>query len=104
MTVRGLSALLVVLLAVGAASLVWWRCESEAPQVEAPEVLAVGREGAEVALRFSDAGSGLRRVSVVLQHADGEEVLHAPPELPGSLASGGTRKPSEGRIPGPIGP
>jgi murein DD-endopeptidase MepM/ murein hydrolase activator NlpD len=94
-TVRGLSALLVVLLAVGAASLVWWRCEGEAPRVEGPEALAVGRDGAEVTLGFSDAGSGLRRVRVVLQHAGGEEVLQAAAELPGSLISGSTRADSE---------
>lgn len=97
-TVRGLSVLLVVLLAAGAGSLLWWRCEGEAPVVEAPEALAVGREGAEVSLRVTDAGSGLRRVRVALRHAGGEAELHATGQLPGSLVSGGTRKPSEEQV------
>ncbi len=93
MTVRGLSVLLFVLLAVGASSLVWWRCEGEAPRVDAPEALAVGREGTEVKLGFADDRSGLRQVRVVLRHASGEAVLRDDLH-PGSLVSGAVRKPS----------
>ncbi len=98
MTVRGLSTLLIVLLTVGTVSLAFWRCEGTIPIVDIPETITVGKEPTRIPVRFADGESGLRSLRVVLVHADGEIVLHDQPRLPGSLISGGTRKPSEERV------
>jgi murein DD-endopeptidase MepM/ murein hydrolase activator NlpD len=82
--------LLVILILAGAGTLAFFRAEGVAPQARGPETLVVGRSGASVPLSFSDEGSGLRALRVVLAHAGGDIVL-LDEEFPGNLASGGVR-------------
>jgi hypothetical protein len=80
----------VILILGGAGTLAFFRAEGGAPQASGPEALVVGRSGASVPLSFSDEGSGLRALQVVLAHAGGDIVL-IDEEFPGNLASGGVR-------------
>jgi murein DD-endopeptidase MepM/ murein hydrolase activator NlpD len=79
-------ALFLVLALAGVATFV--RCEGEAPTLEVPAAIAVGRDGTSLAWSASDAGAGLRSVRVTLRHAGGETEL-ASLEQPGSLLVGG---------------
>lgn len=51
------------------------RCEGTPPAVEAPERLAIGREGRTVSLTVTDSGAGPRSLRAVLVHAGGEAPL-----------------------------
>src|SRR5690606_14579023 len=51
------------------------RCEGTPPTLEAPERLAVGREGRRVELVAHDAGAGVRALAATLVHAGGEAPL-----------------------------
>jgi murein DD-endopeptidase MepM/ murein hydrolase activator NlpD len=81
------SILLGVLLA-GAAGVLWWRCEGEAPVLEAPAQLALGRSARTLSLSAHDARSGLREVTATLRQ--GEKALElAGQRYEGSIATGG---------------
>jgi murein DD-endopeptidase MepM/ murein hydrolase activator NlpD len=75
-------------LAVAASGIVLVRAEGDAPFLEAPGELFVGREPRALLLRATDAGSGLRSLRVVLVHADGEAPV-VERALAGSLVAGG---------------
>jgi murein DD-endopeptidase MepM/ murein hydrolase activator NlpD len=51
------------------------RCEGSAPRIDAPERVAVGRDGRVVTLEAADDGAGLRGVTATLVHASGEAPL-----------------------------
>ncbi len=68
------NALLGILL-IGAAVLGWLRFEGSPPVVEAPAALLIGAEGRSVALELVDEGTGLRHLTVTLDHAEGEQTL-----------------------------
>ncbi len=59
---------LLAILLVGAAVMGWLRFEGSPPVVEAPAALLIGAGGRTVALELADVGTGLRRLSVVLDH------------------------------------
>jgi len=88
---RGIAYLLLVALLVGAGGVLWWRCEGEAPRIEAPAELALGRGARTLALSVADARSGLREVTA--QVRQGESVRELPgARYEGSLATGGSTK------------
>src|SRR5690606_4821340 len=64
--VAGLAVLLSVALV---------RCEGTPPAIEAPERLAIGRDGRTVSFTVADTGAGPRSLRVVLVHAGGEAPL-----------------------------
>ncbi len=78
---------LLAILLVGAAVMGWLRFEGSPPVVEAPAALLIGAGGRTVALELADVGTGLRRLSVVLDHAEGEQTL-LDEEYPGSWLTG----------------
>lgn len=88
---RGFGLLLVAILLVGGSALTFWRCEGDAPTIQAPEELHLGRAGATVELAFSDQGSGLREVSVVVAQGEGEPVPVAQESFGGALLAGGAQ-------------
>ncbi len=92
-TVRGLFATLLALIALSAAALVFWRCEGEAPAIEAPERVGLGRDGTKLEVGVRDEKSGLRSVRAVLVHPGGEETL-LEKRYPGGLIEGGLERPS----------
>lgn len=51
------------------------RCEGTPPAIEAPERLAIGRDGRTVSFTVADTGAGPRSLRVVLVHAGGEAPL-----------------------------
>jgi murein DD-endopeptidase MepM/ murein hydrolase activator NlpD len=69
----GIIALILLLAAAGGAT--WLRCEKNAPTIEAPDALLIGRDGISVVLRLSDQHSGVREVEIRLIHETGEKVL-----------------------------
>lgn len=62
-----LAAGLAAVLAVGVV-----RCEGTPPAIEAPEALAVGRDGRTVTLTVTDGGAGPKSLAAALVHAQGE--------------------------------
>jgi hypothetical protein len=68
--------LVLVALALGGTVAVT-RCEGTPPAVEAPQRVVVGKAGEHVTITVSDAGAGVRSVSVTLSHAGGEAPLVA---------------------------
>lgn len=93
MTGRAWGVILLLAIAIVAGTAVWLRCEGVAPVVEAPESLVVGRKAARVEIAARDPRSGLKRLSVRLRHAGGEEVLHEE-ERPGNLFTGASLRPA----------
>jgi len=85
---------LAALALVAGAGFVFWRAEGDAPEVVvhgAPPGgarWAVGAAGLPLAVRAGDAGSGLRAVSVRLEH-DGEAALLQEETFAGGLLTGG---------------
>ena len=79
--------MVLTILLVGAAVMGWLRFEGSPPVVEAPAALLIGAGGRTVALELADVGTGLRRLSVVLDHAEGEQTL-LDEEYPGSWLTG----------------
>jgi murein DD-endopeptidase MepM/ murein hydrolase activator NlpD len=75
----------------------WLRCEGDAPGIEAPEALLVGRSGASVVLRVSDPDSGVRKVEVRLLH-EGEEQTLFEESYAGNPFAGGVAKPDAAPI------
>jgi murein DD-endopeptidase MepM/ murein hydrolase activator NlpD len=75
MTARAWTLLAVALVAVGAASLVWVRCEGTPPGVDAPAGLTVGAAGHSVEILLADGETGLAEAEVVLAHARGTSSL-----------------------------
>lgn len=86
--------ILLVGLFAAASGLVFWRCESEAPLVSAPEHLLLGTGGAELRVGLEDAGSGLRSARASLRHAGGETELTGR-FFPGKIVSGGSERSAE---------
>lgn len=83
----------VVLLALvfaGVGGALFWRCEGQAPVLEAPESLVLGREVRELTVGAADPGSGLRELGAALRQGDAEPVLLASELYPGELLRGGT--------------
>jgi murein DD-endopeptidase MepM/ murein hydrolase activator NlpD len=66
------------------------RWESEPPGIAGPRTLLLGGQAREVSLDFTDGGTGLRSIRVVLEHAAGEEALFAE-DFPGSPFAGAAR-------------
>lgn len=90
MSVRSLGVLLLLALAAAAGAGAWIRCEGEAPRVEAPERVAVGRDGRRVPLAVTDPGSGVRRLTVRVRQGDEGRTLVAE-SFPGSALAGAPR-------------
>ena len=80
------NAVLAILL-IGVAVMGWLRFEGSPPIVEAPAALLIGAGGRSVALELTDEGAGLRRLTVVLDHAEGAQTL-LDEEYPGSWLTG----------------
>jgi murein DD-endopeptidase MepM/ murein hydrolase activator NlpD len=93
--------LVLFLLAVVAAAMVgaWPRMEGEAPLIEGPTSIELGTAGASHVLRWSDAGTGLRRVEAFLElAAEGDEgKAPSPSEDSAGAESSGVAEPK--RIP-----
>ncbi len=87
MSARGLFLTILALLVAGAAFMAWTRFEGGEPQITAPETLLVGKQGGRLAIVAADEDSGVRSVSVVLAHPEGETQLAAR-DLPGSVMGG----------------
>jgi murein DD-endopeptidase MepM/ murein hydrolase activator NlpD len=83
-----MSSILLGLLLVGAAGTLWWRCEGEAPALEAPQELALGRGTRTLSLSAHDARSGLRELTATLRQGDKTRELSAT-RYEGSIATGG---------------
>jgi murein DD-endopeptidase MepM/ murein hydrolase activator NlpD len=91
MKASGLLVLLLLIAVVGFGGFAWYRFESEAPGLSAPEAeLVIGRSGTKLELSATDARSGLRSLRVALVQPSGEQVL-LEESYPGNLLSGGTR-------------
>jgi len=84
---RGWLVVLIVVVFGVIGALSWRRLEGTPPEIRAPEAILVGAEGRSVPLELVDHGAGLRGVTVVLAHAQGEATLFAE-ELPGSALGG----------------
>ena len=80
--------MLLGLLLVGAVGTLWWRCEGEAPVLEAPKELALGRGARTLKLTAHDARSGLREVTATLRQGEKTRELSAT-RYEGSIATGG---------------
>ncbi len=87
MSARGIFLTILALLLAGAAVMAWTRFEGGAPEITAPDSLLLGKQGGRVAIQVADPGSGLRSVTVVLAHPEGETALAAR-DLPGSALGG----------------
>jgi murein DD-endopeptidase MepM/ murein hydrolase activator NlpD len=87
-TGRGWLGILLAVLLLGSGTFAWIRFEGDAPTVEGPESLLIGRSGS-VAFDIGDLGSGLREIRISVQQADGETVAFER-SFPGSLRTGGT--------------
>lgn len=90
MNSSGWLLLVLALIGIGVGGLVFFRAEGSQPAIEGPGEFVVGRAGATVPFRFTDAGSGLRSAVATLVHAGGEIPLLSE-EYPGNLLSGGVR-------------
>ena len=90
MSGRGVLAILLLGLLVGGGVLLARRLEGEPPAINGPESLLLGRQARQVALAIEDAGTGIRSIRVVLEHAAGEEQLFAE-DFPGSALAGAVR-------------
>ena len=77
----------LALLLIGAAVMGWLRFEGSPPIVETPPAQLIGVGGRSVALELTDEGAGLRRLTVVLDHAEGAQTL-LDEEYPGSWLTG----------------
>lgn len=88
MSLRGFSMIVLLVLAVAAGAAVWVRCEGTPPELDAPEELAVGRDGKTVTVTARDPGSGVRNLSARLRHAGGEVPL-GDTQTMGTLLVGG---------------
>jgi hypothetical protein len=88
--VRVFVAIVALLLLAGAGAAFWIRAEGEAPSLETPDALLVGRAGGALAISMADARSGLRSLGVELVDGDSVRAL-LQEEYPGNLVSGGTR-------------
>ena len=82
---------LVVLIAVGVGALFFWRCEGVEPTVDAPPVLALGREATSVPVVVADPGSGLRDVAVTIRQGEAEPAAVETRFFPGELVRGGAQ-------------
>jgi hypothetical protein len=94
---RALIGLLVLLLLVGGGAALWIRAEGEAPSIEAPEAVLLGRAGTTLPIAIADPRSGLRSLSVELVSGDQTRTLLAE-QYPGNLASGGTRSDQQAQV------
>jgi murein DD-endopeptidase MepM/ murein hydrolase activator NlpD len=83
-----MASILLGALLVSAAGVLWWRCEGEAPAVQAPAEVALGRNARTLKLAVSDARSGLREVTATVRQGDAAHELSAA-QYEGSLATGG---------------
>jgi len=81
---------LLALLFLGGGGVLFWRCEGQAPTLDAPESLIVGREVRELTVTAADPGSGLRELSAVLRQGEAEPVSLASQFYPGEILRGGT--------------
>ena len=90
MGIRGwLAVALVGALVFATAGLTWVRAEGTAPRIGDPGDVLVGIAGREIAIDLADTDSGIRAVTIVLRHANGEEVL-IEKTYPGSWLRGAT--------------
>lgn len=86
---RGFAYLLLAVLLVGAGGALWWRCEGEAPQIEAPGELALGRDARTLRVTVVDTRSGLREVTAGVRQGEALRELPAT-RYEGTLLKGGT--------------
>ena len=92
MKASGWLMVLLLIAVVGIGGFAWYRFESEAPGLTAPDAeLVIGRAGVKVELSASDAGSGLRSLHVAVTQPGGTEQVLLDESYPGNLLSGGTR-------------
>jgi murein DD-endopeptidase MepM/ murein hydrolase activator NlpD len=92
MKASGWLLILALFAALGIVGFAWFRFEGDPPGLEAPDAeLVIGKAGAKIELRTTDAGSGLRSLRVAVVHGGGEQVL-LEESYPGNLLSGGVRK------------
>jgi hypothetical protein len=96
--VRAFIGLVVLLLLVGGGVALWIRAEGEAPKLDAPDSLLLGRSGGTLSLAIADARSGLRSLSVELVNGEERRSLLAE-QYPGNLISGGTRSEQSAALP-----
>jgi murein DD-endopeptidase MepM/ murein hydrolase activator NlpD len=80
---------LAALVALGAGTLLWWRCEGDLPTVAAPESVVLGRKPQGVTITLADPGSGLRDVDVRLVQGEAEPVVLVERLFPGEILGGG---------------
>lgn len=71
MTARGIGFLLLIGLIVSVMGILFVSHEKEAPRIDGPDTVILGRSTGTVSLLVSDGRSGLRQVNVRLHHADG---------------------------------
>jgi murein DD-endopeptidase MepM/ murein hydrolase activator NlpD len=83
---RVIFVLLAVAL-IGAGVFGWIRGEGEAPSLQAPAEIDLGRAPRALEIHAEDAGSGVRRLAATLRSAEGVRELGAL-ELPGGLLRG----------------
>ena len=81
---------LLALVLVGVGGTLFWRCEGQAPELNAPESLVLGREVRELTVGAADPGSGLRELGAALRQGEAEPVALASEQYPGELLRGGT--------------
>jgi murein DD-endopeptidase MepM/ murein hydrolase activator NlpD len=87
-TFRGLLLVVVLIACIGGGAFTWYRAEGDAPQVDAPQSIVVGREVAALALQASDDRSGMREIRVFIATPQ-REVAVGQRSFPGSMALGG---------------
>ncbi|MEE3331081.1 MAG: M23 family metallopeptidase [Myxococcota bacterium] len=72
---RGFLTLIVIAVIGAGALLAWPLLEGEAPNIEAPEKIDLGVAGAQVEVRWTDVGTGLRNVDASLEIDTGARPL-----------------------------
>ncbi len=77
MGARGLLVVVLAALALGAGALGFFRCEGSPPSIASAEPLAVGRLPRTGTIRLTDAGTGLRDVTVSVETPSGPQTLAA---------------------------